>query len=132
MISIIKLVNGIEVIGDIISDESNIIIMKNPLQINYRYKNEFSPPVISLTRYSSFAETRDVLFKKENVMNTFTPIVNMIKYYNTSLKNIEQHIDPSVMQELNAAAGEDDQDLSPESQAKLALIERHVTKATLN
>lgn len=131
MISIIKLINGIEVIGDIVSNENNVVI-KNPLQINYRYKNEFSPPVISLTRYSPFAETFEVSFKKENVLNILTPIVNMTRYYNTSLKNIEQHIDPSIDQELSAAAGENDQDLSPESQAKLALIERHVTKATLN
>lgn len=131
MISIVKLLNSSELIGDIVNDEKESITLNNPLVINYRYKNELSPPIISLLRYSSFTSTKDITLKKEHILTMLSPTDNMIRYYKTSLKNIVEHIDPAVDQELATAAGEES-DLSPESQAKLALIERHVTKATLN
>lgn len=132
MIQIVKLVNGSEIVGDITKEDSNAITLSNPLSINYRYKNDLSPPIVSLTRFSPFTGDKEVIFKNEHVIARITPISSMISYYHTSLKNIIEHVDPSIDQELTAASTDPDEDLSPESQAKLALIERHVTKATLN
>lgn len=131
MISIVKLVNGSELIGDLTKDEKDALSLSDALTINYRYKNDYSPPIISLTRFSSFSASKEVQLKPNHVISILEPTDSMIKYYHVSLKNIVEHIDPAIDQELATAAG-DDKDLSPESQAKLALIERHVTKATLN
>lgn len=131
MISIVKLLNGTEIVGEVVKEENEFITMSDPLTINYRYKNDFSPPIISLTRFSSFSSSKETTIKREHILAVFVPSENMVKYYNVSLKNIIENIDPAIDQELALAAG-DDKDLSPESQAKLALIERHVTKATLN
>jgi len=130
MVSIIKLVNGAEIIGEVIFNDDMKVTLKDPLQINYRYKNDFTPPTISLQRYSPFAKPEELIFKQEHILNVTPPVANMIKYYQVSLKNIKENVDGDVDQELAAASGNDD--LSPESQAKLALIERQVTKATLN
>lgn len=130
MVSIIKLVNGTEIIGEVILNDEKAVVLKDPLQINYRYKNDFSPPIISLQRYSPFAQPEEIHFKQEHIINVTPPVNNMIKYYNVSLKNIKENVDGDIDNELAAASGDDD--MSPESQAKLALIERQITKATLN
>lgn len=131
MLTIIKLVSGTEIIGEVAEETKGTLTVKNPLSINYKFKNELAPPIIALSRYVSFSFDEVVEFKKEHVVSAVKPIESMKKYYNVSLKNIREHIDPNIDQELAAAAGEEE-DVSSESQAKLALIERHVTKATLN
>lgn len=130
MLTIFKLINNAEVIGEVINETDELISIKNPLSINYRYKNDTSPPMIALSRYFAFSVEEVIDFKQKHVLSRSKPIGSMTGYYNITLKNIKEYIDPNVEQELVSAAGEES--LSSESQAKLALIERHVTKATLN
>jgi len=130
MVSILKLVNGTEVIGNILEENKQALVIDNPLQINYVAKSPASPPVISLQRYIPFSNKTIITFKTEHIINKVEPLSNMISYYNSSLKGIQEHIDSAIDQELANASGEEE--LTPESQAKLAMIEKHITKATLN
>lgn len=130
MFSIIKLISNVEIMGSIIEENKNILVMDNPLQIIYKQKNELHPPVISLQRYIPFSGSTHLSFKQEHIMSKTAPLQSMIYYYSSSLKGIQEHVDPAIDQELAAASGEGE--LSAESKAKLAMIEKHITKATLN
>ena len=130
MVSIIKLLNGTEIIGSILEENKQVIVIDNPLQINYTMKTPSSPPMIALQRYVPFSNKTIMSFKQEHIINKVEPLHNMVSYYNATLKGIQDHVDPAIDQELLSAVG--DEELSPESQAKLAMIEKHITKATLN
>lgn len=130
MISLIKLTDGTEIIGNVLEETKNEVVVDNPLQINYTIKNHANPPVISLQRFMPFSGTTISKFKQEHVISKVAPLSNMIKYYDTSLKGIQSHVDPALDQELAIASGDDS--LSLESEAKLAMLEKHATKATLN
>jgi len=130
MFLIIKLISNVEVIGNVLEENKSDILMDNPLQINYKQKSELHPPTISLQRYIPFSSTTHIKFKNDHILSKTTPLTSMIDYYNASLKNIQEHVDPSIDQELAVASGTTE--LSSESQVKLAMIEKHITKATLN
>jgi hypothetical protein len=130
MISIVKLTTGAEIIGEVLEENRAVIVIDNPLQVNYRQRNEALPPTISLHRFIPFAGTNMVTLKQEHIISKVSPLHSMVKYYEATLKNIQESVDPNIDQELLAASGEED--LSPESQAKLAMIEKHITKPTVN
>jgi hypothetical protein len=130
MVSIIKLTNGTEVIGSVLEENKQMLVIDNPLQINYITRSPADPPIISLHRYIPFSNKTIISFKQEHVLGKVEPLHNMVSYYNTSLKNIQLHIDPAIDNELASAS--DVKELSDESLARLAVVEKHVTKATLN
>jgi hypothetical protein len=130
MLQIIKLVNGQDVIADVISIESDIIFVDEPLTINFFQKTSTSPPVVYLQRYIPFSDKSTTFIKSQHVMSMCTPLKSMQAYYKSTLKNLALHIDPMLDQELAAASGSDE--ISEKSQASLALLEKELTKATLN
>ena len=130
MIQIIKLSNGQDVIGDIVTSEDGALFVDEPLTIVYTQKSASSPPIIYLQRYMPFAKNTTAFIRYEHIVSVCYPIKSMEAYYKQSLKNIQLHVDPMLDQELAIASGEDE--MSDESKAKLAYVEKELTKPTLN
>jgi hypothetical protein len=130
MIQLIKLSNGQDIIGDIVTSEEGAIFVDEPLTIIYTQKNPSSPPIIYLQRYMPFAKHSTMFIRNEHVVSVAYPLKSMEAYYRRSLKNIQMHVDPMLDQELSIASGEDE--MSEESKSKLAYVEKEITKPTLN
>ncbi len=131
MISIVKLTNGIELIGDIVQYEKEFIVIKDPLQINYRQRMDMSPPTVSLHRYVPFSSHTVFNFLSMHVLNLSVPLPGLVKYYNATLKTLIESIDSSINEELEMAAsfyfGESEDD-----QIKRAMVEIETLKPTIN
>ena len=56
MTKIIKLVNDHEIIGDLIHETEDDVILDNPFSIHYMTSNRSDRPIIGLLRYMPFAE----------------------------------------------------------------------------
>lgn len=130
MIQLIKLSNGQDVIGDIVASEENALFIDEPLTIMYVQKTPTSIPVIYLQRFMPFAKHSTTFIRNEHVVSVSHPLKSLEAYYKRSLKNIQLHVDPMLDQELSLASGEDE--MSEESKAKLALVEKEMTNPTLN
>jgi len=95
-ISLIKLTNGTEIIGDLIKADEKILL-NDPMQINYKQNEHSSLPSISFTRYCPFSTENMFQFDKSLVLHV-TPIKKavedfyiqtLIEYKNTAEKFLE-------------------------------------------
>ena len=69
MTKIIKLVNNHEIIGDLIHESEDDVILDNPFSIHYMTSSRSDRPIIGLLRYMPFADRRDIVFKKRDIIN---------------------------------------------------------------
>lgn len=132
MIKLIKLVSGVEVMGEVLSETKKSITLENPIQINYR--NIDGPmPAVSVTRYLQFASERQSEFDMKYVLNVVGVIQGMEKFYYYSLNNFKESVDKLVDREL-AKVVYDELKLTDEnrSEAYTALLESFTTDHPLN
>lgn len=101
MVKIIKLQNNSEIIGTMVGDYSDMIVINNPFTINYIFSPKSQRPIIGLLRYLPFAEQREISFQKECILNVVDARASMSDYYCAVLKTHETDIDESVDRELN-------------------------------
>lgn len=100
MITILKLVDGTEVAGEIEDETSNHIIMNNPLQINYRHTMSSSVPSVSFSRYMLFAGSENISFDKYHIMNRVEARAEFDGFYRTSIMQIKESLDPQIARDL--------------------------------
>jgi hypothetical protein len=110
-ISLIKLKNGVEIIGSIVKMNEQIFL-ENPMQINYKQTDSSSSPVISLTKYCPFSSESLFNFDKNFVLHV-TPIKKSVEYYYLQAldyyKNVaEKYIDQEFTQAANKDLTEQD------------------------
>lgn len=99
-ITILKLTNGIEVAGE--AEVSNIqeVVLRRPLQINYRYYIGAAPSV-SFVRYNMFADMHSTIFDRIHIINearardTFARVYNEHAdyYYDQHQKMIDEELE---------------------------------------
>lgn len=100
MVKIIKLQNNSEIIGTVVGDYSDMMVINNPFTINYIFSPKSQRPVIGLLRYLPFAEQREISFPRESILNVVDARTSMSEYYIAVLKSHETDIDPSIDREL--------------------------------
>lgn len=76
-ISIIKLTNGSEIIGELIKADEKILL-NDPMQINYRQNDHSSLPSISFTRYCPFSTETMFQFERSAVLHV-TPVKKAVE-----------------------------------------------------
>lgn len=103
MITIIKLVDGTEVAGEVEDETSNHIIMRNPLQINYRHTLSSTVPSVSFSRYILFADSENISFDKYHIMNRVNARPEFDGFYKTSISQIKESLDPQIARDLSEA-----------------------------
>lgn len=132
MISIVKLVDGTEIIGNVSSKEEGIFI-EEPIQITYKIRVDSNVPVISMIRFIPFASEHKVTIKNEHVMAVASPMKGLIEYYNSTIKSLKDtQTDKAINDEFLSAAGSEAEELTEDMQIKLAMLEKNVLKSPLN
>lgn len=79
MISLIKLKNGTEIIGEIKRIGESILI-EDPMQINYKTVDYTSLPVISFSRYCPFSSEDLFSFDMDSILHV-TPVRQSLEEY---------------------------------------------------
>lgn len=133
MLTLIKLQNGTEVIGNVKESSETNITLEDPLQINYRLVATQPMPTVSISRYMPFASEKIFTFEKQQILHMVEPKKAMVEYYKSALKNYRTVIDKNVEEELSSAAGNDETGDGDEiTEAYRALLERMNYKGPLN
>ena len=107
MIKIIKLVNDHEIIGEVISEGSDHLVLGQPFSIHYMMSPRSEKPIIGLLRYMPFAKDRELSFKHRDIINSVEARSSMISYYTQILKDYVKYIDDGIDKELEQVAAEE-------------------------
>ena len=128
MLTILKLINGMEVVGQVVESTTKSITIDNPIQINY--KNIEQPvPSVSLTRYMQFADTRQHQFNKRDILSMSGVMKGMELYYDAALEHFKTDVDQIVERELFRVSGSTTETTKEEY---MAILERISTNQALN
>jgi hypothetical protein len=104
MITIIKLTNGTEIVGTVITQDSDSVTVEDPLQINYKQRMDMAPPTVFLHRFNPFAKNTTQKFRYIHILSFAEPMDGLVKYYSATLNSIKEDVDTHVDNELNEAA----------------------------
>ena len=107
MIKIIKLVNNHEIIGSIISESSDYIVLDQPFSIHYMMSTRTDHPSIGLFRYMPFAKSREMSFSTRDIINKVEARESMTSYYKSVLDNYVKYVDDNIDNELTQVAVEE-------------------------
>lgn len=107
MIKIIKLVNDHEIIGEVIAEASDHIVISQPFSIHYMMSQKTDRPIIGLLRYMPFAKSRELSFKGRDIINSVEARDSMAGYYQTVVNNHVKYVDDNIDQELEQVAAEE-------------------------
>ena len=100
MVKIIKLQNNSEIIGEVISEAGDSVVVDNPFTINYIFTPKSQRPVIGLLRYLPFADQRIISFQKNHILHAVDARPSMSGYYIAVVKSHVSEIDDSMDREL--------------------------------
>lgn len=103
MITLLKLIDGTEVAGEVEEDTSNHVILKNPLQLNYRHTMSSTVPSVSFSRYMMFSGSDTISFDKYHIMSRVKARPEFEGFYHTSIAQIKSSLDPQISRDLTDA-----------------------------
>ena len=106
MTSILKLSNGLEIVGTVELNNDYGIVVDRPLQINYRYF-QGSTPSVSFVRYIMFAETQTYSFKQQDVINVVNAREAFANYYNNVVDQYYSELEKVIDKELSSISNND-------------------------
>lgn len=106
MIKIIKLVNDHEIIGEVISEGSDHLVLGQPFSIHYMMSARSDKPIIGLLRYMPFAKDRELSFKHRDIINSVEARESMISYYTQIVQDYINYIDDGIDRELEQVAAD--------------------------
>jgi hypothetical protein len=126
-ITLIKLSDGTEVIGNVVQDDLRSIIVKKPLLIHYRYFIG-GVPSVSFSRYMMFAASTHINLYHSHVIAKVEARKAFADYYMDSVEDYYGNLESTVDEELKSALSttEKEQDL------KKLLDMMPIDKATVN
>lgn len=120
MIKIIKLVNDHEIIGEVVAESSDHIVVNQPFSIHYMMSQRTDRPIIGLLRYMPFAKSRELSFKSRDIINSVEARDSMAGYYSHVVNNHIKYVDDNIDQELEQVAAEEQ---ATEEQAEMTPAE---------
>lgn len=118
MISIVRLRDGTEVVGDVIDVNEQSIIITDPLQINYKITIMQPAPSMGLSRFMPFAGNPEFEIPISSITTMMKARDTMATYYQHALETYITDLDDRIDEELTRSA-------MPETKADLytALLE---------
>lgn len=123
-LSLVKLTNGTELLGDVKKTTSGISIT-DPLQINYKFVSFQPMPTVGVSRYMPFAADTTFTFFIDQVAHVVEPKQTMADYYVHALNNYRQDIDAHIDGELMGVVGKSSiKKASNKEELYTALLER--------
>ena len=87
MIYLIKLINGDEVIGDIVEEQENTITVSNPLQIETVFNENTGTDHLMMSMYMPLGKIQEPLkYNKWHILQMVPARDQVIRYYYNSLE----------------------------------------------
>ena len=88
-IRIIKLVNGEEVMSEVLTDGGNFLKIKNPVRIVvYPSKDNPKLPSVALAPWAEFSEEKEFALDKDHILLIMKPIQEFINQYNSIFSGV--------------------------------------------
>ncbi len=113
-ISLIKLVNGEEILGSIISNDEYGIRVQDPLLISIERDFKTGLSGLTLVTYIPYADEKNIILNNNSVI-TFTEVdIYMTEYYEKSLQYNKKYHDKKYKHNINYAISQIDTILSDE------------------
>jgi hypothetical protein len=114
MVSLLKLKNGMEIIGYIKRLDKSILV-EDPMQVNYKSVDYSALPVISFSRYCPFSSEDLFSFDLDFVLHV-TPVKKSLEDYYAYAVNhhkevVIKHIDEELYEAVSSKPSNDDQQL---------------------
>jgi hypothetical protein len=103
-LSLIKLTNGTEIVGDVQKTTVGLKIT-DPLQINYKFVSFQPMPTVGVSRYMPFAANPVFSFTLDQIVHVVDPTPAMVEYYAHALRNYREDIDSHIEEELMSVVG---------------------------
>lgn len=103
-LSLIKLINGTEIIGEVQKTTVGLKIT-DPLQINYKFVSFQPMPTVGVSRYMPFAANPTFTFTLDQIVHVVDPSTAMAEYYAHALNNYREDIDAHIEEELMGVVG---------------------------
>lgn len=83
-IKLLKLINGEELVSEIINDDGSTVKIKNPVRIIMMpSKADPKTPSVGLAPWAEFSEDKEIVLDKSHVLCMMTPIREFINQYNS-------------------------------------------------
>ncbi len=83
-IKIVRLLNGEDLIGEVIAQDDLTVQLKNPLRVVYvPSKANPEQPTVGLGPYAEFSDEKVFTFNRSHVTVIYTPIKEFINQYNS-------------------------------------------------
>jgi hypothetical protein len=131
-LSIIKLTNGTELIGDVQKTTVGLKVT-DPLQINYKFVSFQPMPTVGVSRYMPFAAEPVFSFTLDQIVHVVNPTPAMIEYYAHALKNYREDIDGHIEDELMSVVGKSSiKKAANKDELYRALLDRMESEGPLN
>jgi len=128
MISLIRLIDGTELIGDTQKSSDKITII-NPFQINYYFKNPASLPVVAMHKYMPFSSDSTFSFYADQILVHTSARKSAQEYYKTLVREHSDGIDDMIDEELFDKSEILDTETK---EIAAAVLERAIKKPLLN
>ena len=95
MIKIFTLNSGDDIIAEMLDEDEEFIILKDPLIIKYAFSTK-GGMYIQLKYYGIFSSDSIFSFKKSSICSTCYPKDNMMEYYRLSVEVTKEELIPDV------------------------------------
>jgi len=83
-IKIIKLITGEDIVAEVLSENDNEVIIKNPVRLLI-IPNKAEPkfPTVGFGPFMEFSTVQEFTFKRDHVILMTTPVSDFVNQYNT-------------------------------------------------
>jgi len=123
-VSLIKLKNGTEIIGQIVQLNEKVIL-EDPMQIHYKYAEATSLPVVSFSRYCPFSIENIFQFDMTDVLH-LTPIKKSVEdYYLHAITNYKNTSEKYIDEEFSNA-------IDPKSSLENEMFRKYLQKVKID
>jgi len=103
---IIKLYNGEEIMGRVLEENDEHIILQDALKLNYSYQDGSTAPGVFLTKYFLYVDSYDVEFMKKTISHIHrNPKSNFVKFYESFASGLKQR-KPAMTEDAKSQARE--------------------------
>lgn len=83
-IKLLKLINGEELVSEIINDDGSTVKIKNPVRIIMMpSKADPKTPSVGLAPWAEFSEDKEIVLDKSHILCMMKPIREFINQYNS-------------------------------------------------
>lgn len=112
MISVVRLRDGTEVVGNVTDVTQDGLTIVDPLQINYKITIMQPAPSMGLSRFMPFADSTEFHLLHDHITVVTKAREAMAQYYSYALANYITELDDRINVELMSSATEEEQTVS--------------------